>query len=109
MKTGWCRQPKVTDVLTDFDDRLNERRTQIVDMTNPWTATVSNQMPRSGPTTPGAVTKVGNLPELPPAVFKAESVRRTVLMSPGRKDTAYWSGRFTIDSNALAAAVARGV
>ncbi|HZK80323.1 MAG TPA: hypothetical protein VFC46_04630, partial [Humisphaera sp.] len=30
--------PKVTDVLTEFDDRLNEKRTEVVDMKNLWDA-----------------------------------------------------------------------
>jgi hypothetical protein len=100
--------PKVTDVLTDFDDRLNEKRTEVVDMKNLWDAPSWNPgIQRGGGGGGGPIVAVSVLPDLPPAIFKASSIRRTVIMAPGRKDIAYWSGRFTIDSNALANAVAQ--
>ncbi|HWE02578.1 MAG TPA: hypothetical protein VG326_09230 [Tepidisphaeraceae bacterium] len=98
--------PKVTDVLSEFDDRLNERRTEIVRMNNLWDAPFADPGTHHLNQGGGAIVKVNVLPTLPPAVFKAQTIRRTVVMAPGRKDTAYWSGKFTIDSNALAQAVA---
>lgn len=98
------KAPAVKDVLSEFFDRLDEKRIELADMTVNWDAqhVLFGTGVSSGPKVAGP--KIIGLPQLPPAEFKAMSTSRTVLAA-GNADIAYVSMLFKINNAQLFADV----